>query len=270
MKIESLLSQIITFFLVTHSATNVTPRKIEDLLCVKFLDLSLIKAVANLRQNMKHAQSHCSAWAVVSYKANSLSLATRFLEVNNDLRSVAESSSTNIFYIFHTNTTVNDTALKSVLYQYLLPYLPYYKAVFLIDEDFSLQKFKFKEYFKYLNCNNGPLSHTLVSQPLVKGKAYFSFHQQQNWTEVENHESIVAVPSMYIEQQAPILDSQFFMWFIKNILFKFYKAFTDIQNGWVRHKVHYYFFDSTFVNIGIFPVCRVSMIHGVRQLANTL
>lgn len=209
-------------------------RRVDRLLCITFINLGLDRATFVLKQNMVYGRANCSSWTAVSYIPNSPSLGLTFIEANLDLQLTALSSSTKIFFIFHSSSVGSERTLKTVLYQYLLPHLPYYKRAFLIDEDFSLQYFDFKQYFDFLDCKSGPLAHTLVSQPIIQGRALYPFFQHEYWAnQTMVIDGLVAVPSVYVEQQAPVIESQFFSWFIRKILSRFYGVVKNLRNGWV-------------------------------------
>jgi len=213
------------------NSTDRTHRSPGRLLCVKFIDIELEKAYISLKDNMRDANSRCNSWALISYKPTTPNMTARVMSINDELTEVAYNSRTQFFYIFHSNATYADgqtSSLKTLLYEKLLPYLSQYKRVWLLDEDFNLKNFNF-DYFRYLDCESSPLAHTMVSQPLINGSTYFGYLRMANWT---MHPEVVAVPTMYVEQQAPVLDSRFFSWFIRKVVIPFITAYKQVDNGW--------------------------------------
>lgn len=214
MKIADIYISTIIFCFSTNAVSN----EIKPLLCATFIDLEKDVAVQNLIENIKYAQSSCNSWAAVSYKPNTPVLAEKALSINTELAEASVRSGTHFFFIFHMPWFYykgQKHALKPALYFLLLPHLPYYKRVWLIDEDFSLQHFKFQEYFSYLNCPSSPLKLSLVTQPLIRGHSDLGYVQMDNWTSYAN---VVAVPTGYVEQQVPIIDTKFFEWFVERII----------------------------------------------------
>eukprot|EP01036_Dinobryon_divergens_P037946 gene37946-49738_t len=54
----------------------------------------------------------------------------------------------------------------------------------------------------------------MVSQPLIKENTQvFEDFNSRAWKDIE----AIAVPSSYIEQQAPLLDATFFDWYIRYV-----------------------------------------------------
>ena len=104
---------------------------------------------------------------------------------------------------------------KSVLYSDLLPYLPNFKRVFLMDEDISLVGFDFVKTMDVWSCAFHPFAAPLVVQPLIaESNQYFSFVGIKAWT----GKGVVASASGIIEQQVPMFDAVFFEWFVKRCL----------------------------------------------------
>ena len=110
------------------------------------------------------------------------------------------------------------TIPKPVLYMELLPYLPQYESVLLVDEDVSLFKFNFNITSAIWNCAFYPQPRPLIAQVLVsEGTQYFDYVFFNSWKSgVKN--TIYAAETVFIEQQAPLFDSVFFGWFLENVV----------------------------------------------------
>lgn len=104
---------------------------------------------------------------------------------------------------------------KSVLYSELLPYLPNFKRIFLMDEDISLVGFDFKSMMKIWDCAFYPFPPPLIVQPLIaESNQYFKFVGVKAW----QGKGVVASASGIVEQQVPMFDAVFFEWFVKRCL----------------------------------------------------
>jgi hypothetical protein len=104
---------------------------------------------------------------------------------------------------------------KSVLYSELLPYLPQFQRIFLMDEDISLVGFDFENIMKIWNCAFYPFPPPLVVQPLIaESNQYFKFVGVKAWSGM----GVLATASGIVEQQVPMFDATFFEWFVKRCL----------------------------------------------------
>ncbi|KAJ1442671.1 hypothetical protein B484DRAFT_414719, partial [Ochromonadaceae sp. CCMP2298] len=103
---------------------------------------------------------------------------------------------------------------KSVLYRELLPYLPAYKRVFLLDEDIHLEGFNYTRFERTWDC---AFPHPpLIVQPLIfESSQDLDFLNANAWS---TKRTVLASGVAYIEQQAPLMDSVFFEWLVKRVL----------------------------------------------------
>lgn len=203
-------------------------RSRKQLLCATFMKASLQPTLAVLT-NIVLTRTDCD-WAVVFYGGASSSMAE--LCDNTEIRS-------SIVHCKQVSPLVGDRSIvlkgktfpkvkdekfekisipKSVLYQELLPYLPNYKRVFLMDEDISLVGFNLKNFLRLWNCAFLPLPPPLIVQPLIaESNQYFRFVNYNTW-QTGRRKSVIATGVGLVEQQVPLFDSIFFQWFVRRVL----------------------------------------------------
>jgi hypothetical protein len=105
---------------------------------------------------------------------------------------------------------------KSVLYQELLPYLPSYKRVFLLDEDIHLEGFNYTRFSRTWDCAFP--DPPLVVQPLIaESKQDYDFLNANSWID-KSRRNVLASGVGYVERQTPLLDSVFFEWLVSKVL----------------------------------------------------
>jgi len=82
----------------------------------------------------------------------------------------------------------------------------------------SLRGFDFPVFFDIMNCAFSPRAPPLIMQPLIAGvkENTFPFLKAANWA----NSSALSVYTDFVEQQAPLLDTSFFGWFILSVLEK--------------------------------------------------
>lgn len=186
----------------------ISPRK--ELLCVSFLGISPNSSL-NLQANILIMNTHCD-WAVIMYIGTEPEVASicKHANISSNLVHCGRSEES------HTAERLKKSIPKSVQYQSLLPVLPRYKKVFLLDEDMSLQGFKVKEFLNIWNCAFNP--QPLIVQPLIaENNQYLVFVNEKPWTE-GIYKDVVASTVGYIEQQIPAFDAIFFEWFVRRVL----------------------------------------------------
>mmetsp|Transcript_26787 Transcript_26787/g.36899 ORF Transcript_26787/g.36899 Transcript_26787/m.36899 type:complete len:310 (+) Transcript_26787:205-1134(+) len=71
---------------------------------------------------------------------------------------------------------------KAVLYREILALLPFYKQVFFVDEDVSLQDFDITTFLHRVGCSFGANGPPLIAQPLVRESTFsFTFLNYDAW-----------------------------------------------------------------------------------------
>ena len=130
-------------------------------------------AIEYLKSNIEYAGAYCTSWALMPYFPTTPAVTTAIESFNQTLQDHAALHQTKLMYLLDRSPIdpQNQAVLhKGCLYTHLLPYLSSYNRVWLLDEDFTLEGFNFKEYFGYWDYPGGPLQHTMVTQGLVKGR----------------------------------------------------------------------------------------------------
>ena len=202
---------------IIFEADKHTIKAFKPLLCATFASLTNVQSFDNLIENIKLGGNRCD-WIVVPYKPkNGAEKSQRtwsesFKETIARTASESKTSFTILDDDHKISSTIGDgDELKPLLYHKLLPYLQSYEKLWLLDEDISIEGFNFERYFGIWNCafrQDSPAP--CITQPLLIGKELAPFGN--NGWKIFN-DSIIAVKSAWIEQQAPILDAQFFSWF---------------------------------------------------------
>jgi hypothetical protein len=203
--------------IIFETDKHTTIKNLKPLLCATFASLTNAQSFDNLIENIKFGGNRCD-WIVVPYKPKNgaekseSTWSTSFKEKIARTASESKSTVTVLDDDKRISSTIsNGDELKPLLYHRLLPYLQSYEKLWLLDEDISIEGFNFERYFGIWNCafhQDSPAP--CITQPLMIGKELAPFGN--NGWKVFN-DSIIAVKSAWIEQQAPILDAQFFSWF---------------------------------------------------------
>jgi len=143
------------------------------LLCVSFVTADPT-TLSLLSQNMGIMEGHCD-WAVVFYEGSTADISTFCSKASEAIHGTSQHSqrkhntlvhckpapdSANhqeIFFPFLNGKLDHERVPipKSVLYQELLPYLPHYRKVFMMDEDTSLQGFSIERFLQVWRCSFG-------------------------------------------------------------------------------------------------------------------
>eukprot|EP01041_Mallomonas_annulata_P008456 gene8457-17433_t len=217
------------------AAQNYTigPSVKKPLLCAVFLSTSK-SSIELLEANMRYTGQECD-WAAIAYagdesrlvrvKGRSSAWNSTLIHYSVESDNIDTNPSTSSYTIpinisqEHSSITTRNISFKHIpkplLYYRLLPYLPNYERVWLLDEDMSLKDFNIKQFFHILNCYAYPKPPMLVAQALVaENTQYFKSFNHKSWEKIQ----IIAMAVGYIEQQAPIIDATFFHWFINYIV----------------------------------------------------
>ena len=191
-----------------EASLNVTRK---ELLCVDFIGVKPNSSLTLFR-NVKHAANACD-WAILVYTGTPGEVKAVCRNANVSFGNVVHCMRPNpTFESEHEHKTIP----KSVLYQSLLPVLPKYNRVLLMDEDISLVDMNIKEYVKTWEC--AFKYRPLVVQPLIaENNQYIPFVNEGRWR-TPAYEGVIASTSGYIEQQVPSFDAVFFEWYIRRVL----------------------------------------------------
>ena len=208
-------------------------KKRRHLLCVVFMKASVNNLVTVL-SNMQRLGDACD-WAVIFYAGeykeevkvcshpklkSRLVLCTRpraTLRVNDGVD------------VSNSKEHLSKSVPKTVLYRSLLPLLPNYERIFLLDEDISLVEFDYNIYSEVWDCAFRHQSPPLITQAVVaEDTQFFDFVSERSWRD----KNIVATASGLVEQQAPLFDSIFFEWFVKRVLKSTYQYALEYGVDW--------------------------------------
>ena len=129
------------------------------------------------------------------------------------------------------------TLPKQAMYLDLLPYLPNYRRVLLLDSDMLFSEFNFDLAMRIWDCAFHP--PPLVVQAAIVGKTLCRENRARWWKNFGNRtrsrstEFVLAGEIPYIEQQAPFLHAGFLYWFLKSVLRR-YTLFEHLEkaNDW--------------------------------------
>jgi hypothetical protein len=124
---------------------------------------------------------------------------------------------------------------KPLLYNELIHYLPNYRKTMLIDEDISLQSFNYSEFMSIWDCAfYSIVPHPpLVVQGLIAQKTqFYNFVHYRTWKESSNLSHVIAAETDFIEQQIPVFDSFFLLWFIEHVMSYTYMDSLVLESDW--------------------------------------
>lgn len=197
----------------------------KELLCVTFLHTN-DTVIENFVQNVLAMGSTCD-WAAIFYKGSvseirstcdSVRIAKHMVHCK---RSEETLHSRYVTSGLDTDGISNQSMVKlsvpkTVMYRDLLPLLPNYKKVFLMDEDISLQDFNVSTLLLHWECALSP--PPLIVQPLVfESNQYINYLNENSWRR-KDRSRIVASGVGLVEQQVPMFESVFFEWFVRRVL----------------------------------------------------
>lgn len=119
---------------------------------------------------------------------------------------------------------------KPLFYTELLPFLPSFQYIYILDEDISFEEFRLTRYQHIHQCAFHPAPPPLISQSLVTlNDQKFTYLNKQSWESVSG---IVATEIGLVEQQAPYFHSLFLQWFIQTILPPTLDAARRLESSW--------------------------------------
>eukprot|EP01041_Mallomonas_annulata_P003812 gene3812-7585_t len=205
----------------------------KSILCTVFVN-SDTRSVLILQSNIAVMKSHCE-WAVMVYKGR------KNIEVNLTALTTKHGSRLALYDMKTTNIiSVNSKVItykslnfthipKPLFFPSLLPLLPQYQFVWLLDEDISFRGFDVESYLHIVTCVNHPRRPPMVSQPLIKENTQvFEDFNSRAWKGID----AIAVPSPYIEQQTPLLDATFFDWYIRYVVMPMRRVVEILGTDW--------------------------------------
>lgn len=196
-------------YLKSLNDTLYKPRK--ELLCVSFLGLAPNSTLIMMK-NIQYTNSRCD-WAFILYAGT-----------KGERRAICDGLNTVFGNVVHCVRAIESyvsekhkkSLPKSVQYQSLLPVLPGYNKVLMMDEDISVKDLNLDAFLNIWNC--GFAYRPLVVQPLIaENNQYIPYVNAHPW---RNHTraGVLASTVGYVEQQVPAMDSMFFEWYVRRVL----------------------------------------------------
>ena len=220
----NLEERLIGFAISDYQATRI--RRERRLLCTTFLALDSSPIPM---KNLEYLSTHCD-WAFVFYNGKPEGIHSFCTSVSRKATVVHCARNHNTVEAAEKNRSmpmlgedIDDAHVpvaipKSVLYIDLLPYLPFYERVFLMDDDIALEGFNLETFLRVWNCGFSP--PPLIVQPLIaESNQYINYLNLNSWnTSRAGRSKVVASAVGLVEQQVPLFDSIFFEWFVRRVL----------------------------------------------------
>eukprot|EP01032_Pedospumella_encystans_P016573 gene16573-18903_t len=207
----------------------------KSLLCVSFVSTDST-TLSLLSQNMAIMEGHCD-WAVVFYEGSAADVSTFCSKVSESLLSSSQQSHRKqntlvqckqaadtanrqeIHFPFLNGQLAQErvTVPKSILYHELVPYLPYYHKVFVMDEDTSLEGFNIQRFLQIWQCSFNNDFRPLIVQPLLAERTQtVPYVHADTWARAKGR--VFSSSVGLVEQQVPFFDATFLEWFIRHVL----------------------------------------------------
>jgi hypothetical protein len=202
------------------------------LLCATFMDTSKSQSRYLLEGNLRKTSQYCD-WAIIHYNSEEGACEKPFFKnlidtypiVHCDYPAFLYRQTFNDMikkreYHHHGNLTLRSSFIpKPLLYYELLPLLPNYQYVFVMDEDISISSIDLPSYLYIKDCSFYPAQPPLITQNLIaEHTQHYNYLYYKNWKRDQNHRKVLAIETLFIEQQALMLNSLFFQFFIQFVI----------------------------------------------------
>lgn len=211
---------------VDYATSQLIGMRRNNLLCVTFVGANGTTLPSLVHENIQLLHPVCD-WALIFYNGDTKIIKKICNDVNVRGKHVhCRRSPATMQDRFmpnatdNTRTSVTLSVPKTVFYQELLPYLPRYKKVFLMDEDISLSGFNASQFLLFWACAF-PVSPLIVQPLIYESNQYINYLNLNSWRRGTRNQ-IVASAAGLIEQQVPLFDAVFFEWFVKRVLVQTY------------------------------------------------
>jgi hypothetical protein len=201
-------------------------KKTKRLLCVTYMKARW-QSIETLMNNMiyTHNQNACD-WAVIAYGGNPILMST--------LQNLSHSIGVTLIYAemavnaktylkkYWKNDNIDSINQqfypKPIMHLQLLPYIKDYEYVWMIDDDISFEGIHFNKYFDILKSGFLPYPGPLISQaPIYDNTQRYKYLNNNKWnTTITKNVKIVA--SKFIEVQSPLINADFFIWFVETVI----------------------------------------------------
>ena len=181
-----------------------------------------------LSSNMALTKGICD-WAVISYSCGQSN--------QENVQHIAESSGVKLAHYacaspwaYPANYEPGDLIVaKPFMYPLLLDVLPFYKKVWLLDDDISLASCDVSRFLHVWGCGFFPREAPLVVQPTISPSTQrYEIFNADFWA----NSSTIASDSRFIEVQAPAFEGAFLHWLVKHVAVPMQPFFFAMRSDW--------------------------------------
>lgn len=116
---------------------------------------------------------------------------------------------------------------KISIYYDLLPLLPRYSKILLMDADISYRGYNITEALRMWECT--AKYPPLVVQPLIRGHTDFAFVISKKW---KKKTPILIHSTLFLEQQTPWMDTRFLSWFLRHVVKELLSEHLVLGSSW--------------------------------------
>ena len=138
---------------------------------------------------------------------------------------------------------------KQAMFSYLVGVAADYNKIWLLDEDISLVGFNIPQFLYFSNCHDRsqadtPDTQLLVTQPIVAQNTQDRISVSASyWKQLQNESLAKHVEGStnrvlsgtytgFVESQAPLFESNYFIWYTNYIIAPLRKQHLTLQSGW--------------------------------------
>jgi hypothetical protein len=138
---------------------------------------------------------------------------------------------------------------KQAMFTYLTGVAQEYGKIWLLDEDISLVGFNIPQFLYFSNCHDrstptAPQTQLLVTQPIIAQNTQDRISVSAGyWKKLQNEslakqargaaeQVLMGVYTGFVESQAPLFESNYFVWYTKHIIEPLRKHHLSLQSGW--------------------------------------
>ena len=199
------------------------------LLCCVFANISS-KVLSLMSRNIGIADGFCS-WAIIAY-AGEERLLKQFLSLHADQIVFAKLFEEHVLFA---NSKFNFVP-KVLMYPLVQPFLHFFRWVWFLDEDISLQGFHFVKLMNVLHRNHGSKYSPLIMQPTLHETTQwvptFSKHFWYFPSGKSRFPGATGAYVRFIEQQMPIFRSDFLSWYLQSVIIPVENITRILRSNW--------------------------------------
>jgi len=179
-----------------------------------------------------HNQNACD-WAVIAYGGNPILMSTlqnlsHTIGVTLIYAEMAANAKTYLKkYWKHDNIDFINQQFypKPIMHLQLLPYIKDYEYIWMVDDDISFEGINFNKYFDILKYGFLPYPAPLISQaPIYDNTQRYKYLNNNKWNTTTT-KNVKIVASKFIEVQSPLINADFFVWFVETVITPMIEAF---------------------------------------------